>query len=81
MTKSNQTKCLKVIEFAVVGLATWFVTYGEIPDFSVPVQKEPSCVEVSRRRSEAEARRQFELFLLKLGFQVLLALREGDRKA
>jgi len=73
-----KTKWLKVVEFAVVGLATWFVTYGELPIASVPVSPQPACVEATRSR-QAEAHRQFLLFLLKLSFQVLIALRDRDR--
>lgn len=84
MAKSNQTKWLKVLECAVVGLATWLVVYGEICDFSASVPNPiPYTVESSRRSEHKEANRQFLLFLLKLSFQVLLALREGtqDTKA
>jgi len=89
MKNSNKTKWLKVIKFAIVGVATCLISHAEISDFCVkaPCTIDYSC-ERSRRsdpetspRSEALVQqRQFLLFLLKLCFQILITLQKDDDK-
>jgi hypothetical protein len=73
----NKKKWIKVIEFAVVGLATGLISYSEISDFSLPVPHQTDRVYQRSRRSEAaDQQRQFLLFSLKLCFQILVALQK-----
>lgn len=75
----TKKKWLKVIEFAVVGLATWVISYSEISEFSSPAPKQVTCAEERIRRSETtDQQRQFLLFLLKLCFQILVALQKAE---
>ncbi len=79
MKSSNKQKWLKVIEFAIVGIATGFISYTEIPDFSLPAPHQPDCSYQRSRRSETATQQdQFLLFLLKLCFQILGALQRDD---
>ncbi|MDX2239986.1 MAG: hypothetical protein NW224_04805 [Leptolyngbyaceae cyanobacterium bins.302] len=82
MKLSIKKNWLKVIEFAVVGLATWLVGYAEISDFSLAQPDQAICTNSRIRRSEtADHQRQFLLFLLKLCFQVLMALQQEESKS
>lgn len=79
MKLSNKKKWLKVIEFAVVGIATWFISYTEISDFLMLATHQTDCSYQRSRRSEAATQQdQFLLFLLKLCFQILVALQPDD---
>ena len=81
MKKSNTQTWLKVGECAVVGLATWFVAYGGIFDVAPAVPNPAHCPVASSQGAETGAQqRQLLLVLLKVSFQVLLALREGTQE-